>query len=108
MIVCRKRYPSSNTQSTNMPSLKEPQHESVSQQNGVLNEYDKPYKVAISEVPITDKRKPYVPGPDTELIDAGTARATLAATQESPEGTKKDNWAERHQHQTVSRESFDA
>jgi hypothetical protein len=85
-----------------MPSLKEPQDETASQQNGALNEHDKPYKIAISEVPITEKRKPYVPGPDAELIDAGTARATLAASQENPEGTKKDNWASRHQHQTVS------
>jgi peroxygenase len=91
-----------------MPSLKEPQHESVSQQNGALTWRDKPYKVAISEVPITEKRKPYIPAPDAELIDAGTARATLAATQEHPEGTKKDNWAQRHQHQTVSKEIFDA
>jgi len=90
-----------------MPSLKEPLNEAVSQQNGALNEHDKPYKVAISEVPITEKRKPYVPGPEAELIDAGTARATLAASQENPEGTKKDNWAARHQHQTVIQQHVD-
>ncbi len=63
---------------------------------------EKPYSVAIKEVPVTEERKPYVPGRDDRLVDAGTARATVAASKESPNGTLERNWAQEHQHQTVS------
>ncbi|PQE04451.1 hypothetical protein CJF31_00007275 [Rutstroemia sp. NJR-2017a BVV2] len=61
-----------------MPSLKKSRHEDedVSQCDGISNEHFKPYKVAMPEVTITKKRKLYMPGPDTELIDPGTAQAT--------------------------------
>lgn len=62
----------------------------------------KPYKTSIKEFPVTVERKPYVPSEGGELIDAGTARATVAATQEKPNGTTEHQWAEKHQHQTVS------
>lgn len=62
---------------------------------------DKPYCYSISKTPITVERKPYVPGPNDILIDAGTPRATLAASKESPNGTVEGDWAAKHQHQTV-------
>jgi peroxygenase len=62
---------------------------------------DKPYCNSISEAPITEQRKSYVPSPNDILIDAGTPRATLAASKESPNGTVEGDWAAKHQHQTV-------
>ena len=67
-----------------------------------LNPPDKPYKVAIKEFPVTVERKPYVPSEDDPLVDAGTARATIAASKERPNGTTEHGWAAKHQHQTVS------
>jgi hypothetical protein len=66
-----------------------------------LHRQDKPYKISLPEVPITEQRKLYVPESDDKLIDPGTARATLAACRENPDGTSKDNWAKTHTHQTV-------
>lgn len=62
---------------------------------------DRPYCNSISEAPITVERKSYVPSPNDILIDAGTPRATLAASKESPNGTVEGDWAAKHQHQTV-------
>ena len=81
-------------------SYKEPAYETVSY-NGLPVDDHKPYKVFVSSIPLTEKRKPYVPEAEDELIDAGTARATVAASRESPNGTQKDNWAKRHQDVTV-------
>lgn len=62
---------------------------------------DKPYCNSIYEAPITVERKSYVPGPHDILVDAGTPRATLAASEENPNGTVEGDWAAKHQHQTV-------
>ncbi|KAM4057041.1 caleosin related protein [Hirsutella rhossiliensis] len=57
---------------------------------------------SIPEVPITVQRKPFVqPDDKVRLPHAGTARASLAATYERPDGTAQGGWAERHQNQTV-------
>ncbi|KAK5243999.1 hypothetical protein LTR43_011544 [Exophiala xenobiotica] len=84
-----------------MLSLKEPQNE-AKVVNELHSDLEKPYRVAIPQVPITEKRKPFVPALDEELIDAGTARANVAASREYPNGTTKGDWAQRHQHQTVA------
>ena len=60
-----------------------------------------PFKTNIKEQPVTQERKPYAPQKGDRLINAGTARATIAASQESPNGTTKGNYARDHQHQTV-------
>lgn len=60
-----------------------------------------PYSTAIRQQPITQQRKPYVPSRDSRLHDAGTARATIAASAESPNGTQERNYTRDHQHQTV-------
>ena len=60
-----------------------------------------PLKTTIIEQPITQLRKPYVPQDGDHLIKAGVARATIAASKESPEGTVEGNYAKDHQHQTV-------
>ncbi|KAI9816253.1 MAG: hypothetical protein M1827_001854 [Pycnora praestabilis] len=62
---------------------------------------EKPYSVAIKEYPVTEERKPYVPKAGDVLRDAGTARATIAATNEKPNGTTENNWARDHAHQTI-------
>ena len=61
----------------------------------------KPYKVAIRQQPVTELRKPYVPKEGDVLQDSGTARANIAASKESPNGTTEGDYAGRHQHQTV-------
>ncbi|EMC99378.1 hypothetical protein BAUCODRAFT_401149 [Baudoinia panamericana UAMH 10762] len=50
---------------------------------------------------MTIERVPYAPSKQDRLIDPGTARATIAATNDAPDGTQQDNWAERHRHLTV-------
>jgi peroxygenase len=66
----------------------------------------KQYSIAISEVPVTVERLAYYPKEGDRLQDAGTARANIAASNESPNGTSQDNWAENHKHQTVRPASF--
>jgi hypothetical protein len=61
----------------------------------------KQYTVAINQVPVTVERLPYYPKEGDRLQDPGTARANIAASNESPNGTTQDNWARHHQHQTV-------
>ena len=61
----------------------------------------KQYNIAISEVPVTVERLSYYPKEGDRLQDAGTARANIAASNESPDGTSQDNWAQDHKHQTV-------
>jgi len=61
----------------------------------------KQYSIAIKEVPVTVERLPYYPKDGDRLQDPGTARVNIAASNESPNGTIQDNWAEEHKHQTV-------
>lgn len=61
----------------------------------------KSFKTAIAEQPVTEERKPFLPPPESVLQDAGTARATLAASREKPNGTTEDGYADTHQNQTV-------
>lgn len=61
----------------------------------------KQYSIAIKEVPVTVERLPYYPKEGDRLQDPGTARANIAASNESPNGTSQDDWAQNHQHQTV-------
>ncbi len=59
------------------------------------------YRPSIPEAPITEKYKAHVPPENSQLKNSGLAYATYAPTSESPHGTEKDDWAEKHQHQTV-------
>ncbi|KAI4123785.1 MAG: hypothetical protein LQ338_005089 [Usnochroma carphineum] len=59
------------------------------------------YATSIKQQPITTEYEPYVPKPGDQLIDAGTARATIAASNESPQGTIEDEYAMKNQHRTV-------
>lgn len=61
----------------------------------------KQYSIAIREVPVTVERLPYYPKEGDRLQDPGTARVNIAVSNESPNGTLQDNWAEEHKHQTV-------
>lgn len=61
----------------------------------------KPFKTVIAEQPVTEERKPFLPPPASVLQNAGTARATLAASHEKPNGTTDNNYAGTHQNQTV-------
>lgn len=62
---------------------------------------EKPFRTTISEQAIIEERKPYLPPQDSILTNPGTARATIAASREKPNGTTEDNWAATHHHQTV-------
>ena len=63
---------------------------------------DKSYSIAIKEVPVTAERLPNYPKEGDRLQDPGTARANVAPSNESPNGTTEDDWARNHRHQTVS------
>ena len=60
-----------------------------------------PFKIAIKEQAVTEQRPPYVPQHGDRLVEPGTARANLAPSKESPYGTTEDDYAKRHQDQTV-------
>lgn len=67
--------------------------------NGIAAQ--EPFKTNIKEQPVTQERKPYASQKGDRLTNAGTSRATIAASQESPNGTTEGNYAKDHQHQTV-------
>lgn len=57
---------------------------------------------SIRSVPVTEERRPFVNSSSNATLEhAGTARANLAPSAESLEGTTRDSWAKRHSHQTV-------
>jgi peroxygenase len=77
---------------------------------------------SIRDVPVTEERKPYLnPGgrlqhtgkyslqfpPRHLLTCTGTARANLAPSAATPQGTTRHNWAEKHSHQTVLQQHCD-
>jgi peroxygenase len=62
---------------------------------------DKSYNVALDSVPVTIERMPYIPSKDANLIDAGTARASIVPDKEHPHGTLTADWAARHKSQTA-------
>ncbi|TGO63156.1 hypothetical protein BOTNAR_0104g00030 [Botryotinia narcissicola] len=71
------------------------------------------FQMAIEECPVTEERLPFWQDVTCEegfpigkhrserLRQAGVARATIAASYESPHGTTKDNYAERNKHLTI-------
>jgi len=69
-----------------------------------INNYPlgKPYSVALRDAPVTVERLAYYPKEGDQLVDAGTARVNVAASNEAPEGTTQDSWAKEHEHETVS------
>jgi hypothetical protein len=92
----------SDTTATESPKDLQKRGHNLVGQTKIKNEpNDKPYSNSIAEAPITVERKSYVSEPNEILIDAGTARATLAASKENPNGTTEGDWAANHQHQTV-------
>ena len=68
----------------------------------------KPFKTAIAEQPVTKERIPFIPPPESVLQNAGTARATLAASREKPNGTTDNEYAGSHQNQTVFPLAFES
>ncbi|EME44868.1 hypothetical protein DOTSEDRAFT_87373 [Dothistroma septosporum NZE10] len=62
---------------------------------------EKQITTTLETVPVTTERVPYLPPTALKLVDAGTARANIAASQEAPYGTTEDDWAEKHQDQSV-------
>ena len=67
----------------------------------------KPFKTAIAEQPVTKERIPFLSPPKSVLQNAGTARATLAASREEPNGTTGNRYADTHQNQTVFPSAFE-
>ena len=74
---------------------------------GGLTVTQKLFKTAIPEQPVTQERRPFLPTPESVLQNAGTARATLAASREKPNGTVEDGYAGVHQNQTVFALAFE-
>jgi hypothetical protein len=78
--------------------------------NGLTNDTsDNPGIVtSISQVPVTMRRKSFVQlRDDIKLPQAGTARANIAASRETADGTTKGDWASRHRNQTVLQQHCD-
>ena len=63
--------------------------------------YAKSFDIAIKEQPVTEERKPYIRKGDDPLVDAGTARANVAASKECPNGTEDGGYTKNHRNQTV-------
>lgn len=59
------------------------------------------FDIAIKEQPVTEDHKPYVRSGDDPLLDAGTARANIAASKEYPNGTEDGGYTKKYSHQTV-------
>ncbi|QSZ31042.1 hypothetical protein DSL72_000603 [Monilinia vaccinii-corymbosi] len=59
------------------------------------------FQTAIKECPVTEERLPFMEKGKKVLRDPGTARANEAASTEAPNGTEKDDYAERNKHLTV-------
>lgn len=59
-------------------------------------------RVSIPVAAITEQYKAHAPPADSQLVNSGIAHTTYAPTSECPFGTTKGDWAEKHQHQTVS------
>ncbi|KAF2252106.1 Caleosin-domain-containing protein [Trematosphaeria pertusa] len=64
---------------------------------------------SIHSVHVTEERKPFINTDQgiNHLYHAGTARANIAASTESPHGTTENDWATRHSHQTVLQQHCD-
>ncbi|KAF9910532.1 hypothetical protein EC991_006350 [Linnemannia zychae] len=63
-------------------------------------------QVSLNEQLTTCERKPFLQddrssGGEGGLVELGAARANIAATSAHPNGTLKDNWAQRHSRETV-------
>ena len=71
--------------------------------NYISNLEDTAIVSSISTVPVTIERKPYRGDDEVGLPQPGCARANLAPSKESPNGTTSNDWAARHQHRTVIR-----
>jgi len=67
----------------------------------------KPFSTAIPQQPVTELRTPFLPTQEDALQDAGTARATIAASQEHPNGTTENGYAARHRNRTVLQQHCD-
>jgi len=78
-------------------------------ENGIISKHsdDKfmaeqmPFTTSIPQQPATEQRKPFKPTEDDVLQDAGTARATIAASREHPNGTTENDYAAKRQDRTV-------
>lgn len=90
-----------------MESMTKVANEVTSTSNG-LNGFpdEKPFDIAIKEQPVTEERKPYVRSQFDPLVDAGTARANIAASKESPNGTEDGDYVQKHRKQTVRRQAM--
>jgi len=67
----------------------------------------KPFLTVLPQQPVTELRKPFQPIEGDALQDAGTARATIAASREHPNGTTEGGYAARHQDRTVMQQHCD-
>lgn len=90
--------------SSNGPTHKHTQQQDHDHVGASLDSYppDKPYRTSIKEAPVTFERIPYIPREGDPLIDPGTARAVVAASNDAPNGTEDGKWNEKHEGATVS------
>ncbi|EDU41523.1 caleosin domain containing protein [Pyrenophora tritici-repentis Pt-1C-BFP] len=76
------------------------EHEECGEQDGIPVH-------SITNVPVTEERKPYINDKESKLQHAAVARANLAPSEQTPQGSTKDDWAKKHAHQTVLQQHCD-
>ncbi|KAI0789171.1 Caleosin related protein-domain-containing protein [Abortiporus biennis] len=69
------------------------------------NDFNVDVVTAIHSVPITEERKVW--RHNNRVKEAGVARANVAISEESPNGTTKGNYSKNHKHQTVLQQHVD-
>ncbi|RQM08495.1 hypothetical protein DH86_00000524 [Scytalidium sp. 3C] len=63
---------------------------------------------SVAEVPVTMERKPFMQDDHNVTVShTGTPRVNIAVSRERPNGTTDNNWASKHQHQTVLQQHCD-
>jgi hypothetical protein len=67
----------------------------------IVDVQEQPWLTSIPQQPQTEDRKPFITGQNDVLTTAGTARATIAVSRESPNGTIENNYTAKHQNEVV-------
>ncbi|KAF2113070.1 Caleosin related protein-domain-containing protein [Lophiotrema nucula] len=81
---------------------------SQTRENGANDSDEEQIVSSIQSVPITELRRPYISKPPNATLEhSGTARANVAPSVESPQGTTRDGWTKKHSHQTVLQQHCD-
>jgi peroxygenase len=93
----------SETTDVNLPAENGASHDPTQTKllDTIVDVQEQPWLTSIPQQPQTEDRKPFITGQNDVLTNAGTARATIAASRESPNGTIENDYAAKHQNEVV-------